>query len=147
MPKKPLSMYMHYYSERREAIQVKKNSLHSLTSVSDTDPHWFCSAGSDPYWECGSWSRSKENWPKLKKNWFPPFKIAFVLPYRWYDLWHITHLKYIFNVELNPDPHCFGSLDPDLDPHWGKKLDPDLHWNQCGSGTLSVSQRGEKPSR
>jgi hypothetical protein len=54
-----------------------------------------------------------------------------------------TYLKYIFHVKIqlivtlksdldsDPDPHWFDSLDPDpdpdLDPHSDKKLDLDPH--------------------
>ncbi len=47
----------------------------------------------------------------------------------------ITYNKYIFYVIIqifftvksgqDPDPHCFGSLVPDLDPHGGEKLEPE----------------------
>jgi hypothetical protein len=32
-----------------------------------------------------------------------------------------------YDPDPYPDPHWFGSLDPNSDTHRGRKLDPDLH--------------------
>jgi hypothetical protein len=83
-----------------------------------------------------SWTRIriKEQifFPKLaNKPHFPLVKIqnSFCMFYE-YVLLHITFIKYgiLFikiqllatakcDQDLDPDPHWFGSLDPDLDPH------------------------------
>ncbi len=106
-----------------------------MTSVEDLDPHgsalvWLSwiqirigNAALDP----GAGKLTRIN----KVTWICSLSIKFLYLHRYvYDLIATQYIFYFKTSVLvtaksdkvpDPDPCCFGSLDPDPKPHWGKK--------------------------
>jgi hypothetical protein len=77
----------------------------------------------DPYWKYGSGSRSMETDQNLQIN-LVFFRLLYL---RTFFFLPNTYFKYIFHVTILLFATIKSDQDPDPDPHWFGSLDPDPH--------------------